>query len=515
MPIILPKCPDNYDLVKDNCRCKKKTLKKKTKQVKKKKKQVKKKTKIKKTKKKLKKKTFIEEHKGPLYFKSAFEKKIKQKWKDGLKSDWSNRYGPVKGRCKKGYMKNSEDKFCYTWKDAVLKKNTQSTKKIKRKVPKKKAQKKKTQKKAPKAPTPAISKRKSKIISRLRSYSPTINKEISRLSVSPHKDMFGGCKENQIKINNKCSGWKTKKSQTFLLDNLKSKKPIIASNIIGPNQKWSNCWFNSMFVAFYISDKGRKFMKSFRESMITGIIRGTNEHIPNNLQYPFWLLNKFITASLIGKEDPSMFASLMDTNNIIKRIYNKLKKHSGKEILDWRKVTKVREAGNPINMFLLIRHYFDNIGLGTFGIQTFYINSDYEFFNNMTKKGSKEYMTINTNNYHMLIISMSDEYDNGLLPNGKKAKVSDFKKQKTYTFGNKEYKLDSIVLRDVNKNHMCALLKINGQDYMFDGENATPLYKRRWEWLLNHDKNFKITSNISEKYNLTKGYQCLIYYRTK
>ena len=29
MPIILPKCPDNYKLIKDKCRCKKKTIKKK------------------------------------------------------------------------------------------------------------------------------------------------------------------------------------------------------------------------------------------------------------------------------------------------------------------------------------------------------------------------------------------------------------------------------------------------------------------------------------------------------
>ena len=41
MPIISPKCPNNYDLIKDKCRCKKKTIKKK-KTVKKSKRQTKK-----------------------------------------------------------------------------------------------------------------------------------------------------------------------------------------------------------------------------------------------------------------------------------------------------------------------------------------------------------------------------------------------------------------------------------------------------------------------------------------
>ena len=85
----------------------------------------------------------------------------------------------------------------------------------------------------------------------------------------------------------------------------------------------------------------------------------------------------------------------------------------------------------------------------------------------------------------------------------------------SYKFGNLEYKLDSVGIRDVDKHHICALITINGQDYMFDGENTTPLYKKKWRHLLNKNQTFKITSNISERYNLTKGYQCLVYYRHK
>ena len=78
-----------------------------------------------------------------------------------------------------------------------------------------------------------------------------------------------------------------------------------------------------------------------------------------------------------------------------------------------------------------------------------------------------------------------------------------------------EYKLDSLGIRDNKQHHICALLTLNGKDYMFDGENHTPLYKRKWRQLLNKNQNFKITQDIPEQYNFTKGYQCLLYYRSK
>ena len=106
----------------------------------------------------------------------------------------------------------------------------------------------------------------------------------------------------------------------------------------------------------------------------------------------------------------------------------------------------------------------------------------------------------------------SNEYSDIL---GREAKVSDFIKKKKYKFGDLEYTLDSIGVRDVEKHHICALITINGEDYMYDGENHTPLYKKKWRHYLNKDKTFKITPEISEQYNLTKGYQCLVYYRSK
>ena len=37
-----------------------------------------------------------------------------------------------------------------------------------------------------------------KTISRMRSYSPSINKDIERLSISPHRNLIGPCEDNQV-----------------------------------------------------------------------------------------------------------------------------------------------------------------------------------------------------------------------------------------------------------------------------------------------------------------------------
>ena len=537
MPIILPKCPDNYSLVKDNCRCKKnKSIKKKTKKIK----VIKVKSKTKK------KQSFLEENKGKrLYFKPEFKKQIEKKWKDGLKTNWIKRYGPNTGKCKKGYMKNPNDKWCYTWSDSILKKNMTYTnpknkiKKIKFTIKKKvkpiksnvfpsvtfsdndfKVTKAKTMKKT-KAKTMKKTKAKTNIpsISKLRSYSPTINKEITRMNISPHVDIFDptNCQDKQLSINGKCYNWNSKKVEKYLLDNLKSKKPIIAKDVLGPNQNQSNCWFNTFFMMFFISDKGRKFMKNFRRMMITGYvdIKKKKNKIPAKLRYPFWLLNKYITASLVGKKDTTLFANRMDTNNIIKTIHDKLSTKNNK----FYKVPG--EAGNPIQMFIniIIFLFEEIIDYNTWdkqGISYHYINCNYPQFSELDNPNSEQSNMIKNGKPKYLIIDMSDEssneYSNIL---GREAKVRDFVKKKKYKFGDLEYTLDSIGVRDVEKNHICALITINGEDYMFDGENHTPLYKKKWRHYLNKDKTFKITPTISEQYNLKKGYQCLVYYRSK
>ncbi len=86
------------------------------------------------------------------------------------------------------------------------------------------------------------------------------------------------------------------KVKKFLLKNLKSSKHIDCNNIIPPKQIESNCWFNTFFVTFFISDKGRKFFKYFRQLMIEGKL-SNGIKIDNNLSKAFFMLNIAIESA--------------------------------------------------------------------------------------------------------------------------------------------------------------------------------------------------------------------------
>jgi hypothetical protein len=518
MPIILPTCKINYELSKSNCRCKKIENKKQKTKIKS---QTRKKDKHLNTKKKL--------------AKESIELRKKLKLKTGKLATITELIKLTVGDLRKD-IQNYKKQL----------KNQTKTKKSKPKPIKKKN---KTQKNKKQSKKPVIAENifdledfvaktrqekiqnvtvKSKIktkgeiqeelVTRLRSYSPAINRDITRLNITP-KNLSGySCKENEIRIDDlECLNWKDKRTEKILLDNLKSKKPVIAENILGPNQFQANCWFNVFFMIFFITDKGRKFMKNFRRSMITGnrVPRSYSAKLPQKLRYPFWLLNKFIEASLVGKGDPYLYASLMNTNDIIQQINLKLSK-TKKGFYK-----KPGQAGNPITMFVRILEYFNEIpkNKSNFGLTPiFFNNCDYNEFERLSDKSTFTYRHIRYNKPDILIIDLSDqnngdnEYSEKL---GRIAKVSDYKKKLIYKFGDLEYKLDSAGIRDLEKEHICACLTINGEDYMFDGENATPLYKNNWKNIINKKKTFRITPDIDEQYNFRYSYQCLIYYRHK
>ena len=571
MPIISPKCPKNYKLLKSQCKCKKKTAKtkKKKKVVKKPKQQTKKVDKHLETKKKLAqeiidlhvslglktgklttltqlvklnvtdlrkdvkkykkmvrtkvrnvKKAVKQQEKRETKKKKVIKKKETKKNIKRKKVKKRKTIKQIREECKKnGLVFDTHTRKCREKKQRkktkrVVKLKSKTTRKIK--TPKPDIHVKKTPK--PDIHVKSTPKQQQNIMmSRLRSYSPSINKLITRKSVDQLKLTGYGCKENEIRIGGgECLVWKNKKTEELLLNNLQSKKPVKASDVLGPNQNDSNCWFNTFFMLFFITDKGRKFMKNFRRAMITGnITPNGKKKIPQKLRYPFWLLNKMVEASLVGRRDPDNYASLMDTNDVIKKIYNNLKSPNKKTGF----YRKPGQAGNPVLMFEKIMDFFKKGKNKTdFGLEweNYRIISNYSWFSDLTQKNSFIYKDIVSNKPKMIVVEISDQNKgaNGYKGKGE-AKVSDFKKKLSYKFGGLEYKLDSVGVRDVDKNHICALLTINGQDYMFDGENTTPLYKKKWRHLLNKNETFKITPDISERYNFTKSYQCLIYYRHK
>jgi len=115
------------------------------------------------------------------------------------------------------------------------------------------------------------------------SYSPTINLDLVTLKSIPRKELldcnieaaFKLKEPLQIGIKGKlfgksCHYYYTPEAKKFLLKNLSADKHINPDKIIPPIQSQSNCWFNAMFVTFFVSDKGRKFFHFLRQLMIEG-----------------------------------------------------------------------------------------------------------------------------------------------------------------------------------------------------------------------------------------------------
>lgn len=338
-------------------------------------------------------------------------------------------------------------------------------------------------------------------------YSPTINQKIqSLISKSPHRDLFVNVDCNLLEITivtesgkELCYDWKSKQAQEYMLDNLRSTKKIVPRHIIGPAQTDNNCWMNTFFAIFFLSDKGRKFLRFFREAMITGKLQTKNKvkKFNKNIHEAFWILNRFITASLLGTQDIGEYAKLIDTNDVVQGVYEALPKKY--------RYKPSGVAANPIQFYFSILRYLENFGHGSlipFPLHTYRIFHDKEALDNLSQDiKSMEKIP------HMIIVEIIDD------PVEETYNVNEFEKPLTITSGKYQYELDAVAIRDVEKHHVCALITINGTDYKLDGEDFSPVRKLKWKNLINKNKSFKITKTIGEKYNFKKSYQALIYYR--
>ena len=144
-----------------------------------------------------------------------------------------------------------------------------------------------------------------------------------------------------IDKNGKKYKYTSKKAVELLVNNLNKK--VNCDKVIAPIQWQSNCWFNSGFMIYFISDKGRKFNRYLREAMITGsIVKTYNKDVPLksgekldsnkgiirktikplNLRKVFFIFNLCIEASLSGNQ----MAYFMDTNFIVRKLYDILNK---------------------------------------------------------------------------------------------------------------------------------------------------------------------------------------------
>ena len=73
--------------------------------------------------------------------------------------------------------------------------------------------------------------------------------------------------------------------------------------------------------------------------------------------------------------------------------------------------------------------------------------------------------------------------------------------------------LDSVIARDVSKQHFCCGITCNGKPMLFDGSAFSRLVSRNWKSWLNKNYNWTV-GKIGPQWNFKQGYSMLFYYRS-
>lgn len=331
------------------------------------------------------------------------------------------------------------------------------------------------------------------------SYSPTINKELVTLkSISREKVIdcnnekaFELIEPLQIGIFKKlfgknCVPYYDPSAIKFLLKNLSANKHIKIDKIIPPIQSQSNCWFNTMFVTLFVSDKGRKFFHFFRQLMIEGI-QADGSSIPLKLRNGFALLNYAIECCLTGNK----YAYVLNTNAIINNIYTNIPQ-SYKDKLPY--ITNIDEAGNPIRYYDSLIYYLNNRSIQLTLIQ----NTNDKWKDHMLNQIQNEIP-------HIIILEFYDEESKNTT-----------NKQETFFVKGHKYMLDSVIIRDTTRKHFSATLTCNRKEFAYDGMSFHRIVPFNWKKYINSNFFWEFSGTPARlQWNFTHGYQMLIYYRVK
>jgi hypothetical protein len=345
-------------------------------------------------------------------------------------------------------------------------------------------------------------------LTRSKSYSPSINRKLVSLrSITEHPlftcsdlsalENTASSKELMVKImHNKkplCTSIYSPIAKKAFLRALRSKK-INYSSLIVPIQFHSNCWFNTIFMCMFISDKGRKFTRFLRQAMIEGKLINGNEITPKSLKKSLILFNAAIEA-VQNKGDKLDNASLaLNTNSIIHSIYRAIPKHLLEQNIG---IKDVREYGNPIFFYNDLINFIDASSAGAPSMKILSRHNDVS-----------DFLSGNQNETSDIVVVQL--YNSEYTPSYAHAKH--FKKRTNIHHKNSRYNLDSAVIRDNNHTHFCCSITCNKKEMLYDGAAFTKLVPKKWKALLNKNKNWSLPGSKT-KWNFTTGYQILFYYR--
>jgi hypothetical protein len=380
-----------------------------------------------------------------------------------------------------------------------------------------------------------------KELTKTKSFSPAINEKLVSLKAKDTKlsvnNIFGCGLEKIIQNISLTTGNKTRKSQgdpeipilkngkevcakasspaaqKILLNNLQLINKIDCRTIIMPMQAQSNCWFNTMFASFLVSDKGRKFFRFWRQLMIEGkFADGTK--IKKNMANALLLLNACIEAAYNLNGSYKNIAQAMDTNNVIVRIHKSIPK------TNIRKYEAIKDQGFANNPYLYYTDLMKFLGgkeeVNTPKLFKTVIYSDSDDNRKLLTALNAGYTAFSKTIPDVYILEIYDDGSNMDIQRPIEFNVGNLNNYEIYT-----YKLDSAIIRDTKKLHFCSTLTCNNKEYGFDGASLSRMSEFNWKKLISKNKEWTFKGSVWDNtiipitWNFRNGYQMLFYYRSK
>ena len=318
-----------------------------------------------------------------------------------------------------------------------------------------------------------------------------------------------------------CAAPDSKEAQKVLLRNLQGSSKIDCAKVTAPIQKEANCWFNCMFMSFFVSNKGRKFFRFFRQLMIEGR-RADGTRLSRSLRYAFLLFNACISAACGEAKESyvpgAVTALALDTNHVLERVHRAIP--SG---LRYGNIPARSQYGNPLSYYSTIMTYLGDGRLSLIRVKnSSAIKALMANFRRSPPPINTYWPKPNQGT------GVFDDWQNPpdvivIVRNLSESTQEYVPVSSSFRVRSAEYEIDSAVVRDEGKNHFCALITCGTKELAFDGAAHTRLTPFKWKGLLNKSTRWwfsgdGLTHKVSTsrlRWSFTKSYQELLYYRVK
>ena len=220
-----------------------------------------------------------------------------------------------------------------------------------------------------------------------------------------------------------------------------------------------------MYMILFVSDKGRKFFKFFRQLMIegktmrSGLVK--NPKIPPRSWKAFALLNLAVEATLSGNHNIMTF----DTNTVINEIYRSLPRHRDRFPVD--------KPGNPMVYYIALMDYLRS---GNNVMQM--LRMEATRFNHLQQQRT----VVPSSTLFPEMIQVNIHSEDKLTVKNRITIKNDKNELQTY-------ELDSAALIDTIGRHFCCLITYDKQEYGFDGASFKRLNPFKWKRLINKNQD--------------------------